>query len=295
VTRRVCMVVALAALVAWTPNPATDDAPRPGFTRLPGLEDRLGELTPGDPSAYLRLGEEAAAVGDSRLACELLARAIKLGAGGVDRRAAGSAALALATLVDSPDDRGWLRALAWSIDPERQRPDWSRGGTDERAEADTGSPDAAAMLWLYLAGESHRARLLDSPETRAALAATPELDGLRRGSIGALIARLDDGWPCPECVGQRFTVERVGDRRIHHLCAHCLGNPGATLDRAELIAALRGELRLERAAGGSWSASIAGGQNDPVGDPDPGELGERLGLDLDAVVWRGGRWVPARP
>lgn len=289
--RTLAVILTLAALTAWAPRPAVDSPTRPVFTRLPGLEARLGELDPRDAGAYLRLGEEVAAVGDDRLATGLFARAVAIGVATGEGRAAASAALALAGGLENPDDRRWVRALAWSIDPERQRPAWATDA-DAPGASEPASPGAAAMLGLLVAGQEHLARLHDSPEVRAALDAVPELAPVRTGSIDQTIRRLGDGWPCPACTSKRFVSERAGDRRIYRPCPRCQGEPGPAFDRAELIGVLRAEVRLSGAAGGSWSAALADGRSAPIVDPDPGELGDRLGLDLRALRWRGGRWVP---
>lgn len=292
--RLACIVIVAGGLVAWAPTSPVDEPMRPVFERLPDLEARLEALVASEPAGYLELGEEVAAIGDARLARELLARAVVLAIKRGDARTAGSGAMALSTLIEGEEDRRWVRALAWSVEPERR---WV-GGAAEEAGADSasaGSADAAAMLWLYLAGEAHRARLLDSAETRAVLDATPELSHIARGTTGQLIEGLAEGWPCPSCVGQRFVSERSGDRRVYRICPHCQGDPGAKLTREQLIWALRAEMRLTGGAGGSWSAAISDGRDSVVGDPDPSELGERLGLDLSAVVWRGGRWVRETP
>lgn len=290
-SRSFTVILMLAILAAWAPRPASDAPARPVFTRLPELEDRLGRLDPSDADAYLRLGEEVAAVGDDRLAIGLFARAVSIGVATGERRTAASAALALASELENPKDQRWVRSLAWSIDPDRQRPPWA-ADADARGEPERASPEAASMLGLLIAGQTHLARLHDSPEIRATLDAVPELAPVRAGSIDEMIRRLDDAWPCPSCTSKRFVSERVGDRRVHRLCPRCQGDPGPTLDRAELIGVLRAEVRLSGGASGSWSAALADGQSTPIADPEAGELGARLGLDLRARRWRGGRWVP---
>lgn len=290
-----CLVAVLPMAWAVQPEPSPSSQ-RDQIEDLPiiSLRARLEALTPSDPLAYYRLGEEVAAEATTtpqrQLAQTLFVLAFEL-----DRRAGGlhgaSIALALADLSRLEQDRRWLRALARSIDPRYAQPDWGASTADQIPPAL--AYRAATVLGQIRAGRGSRVRdELDEPQV---------LDLFQRyesllsphGEPGALqiLRRQGENWPCPECGNSRIVRKANTVPREDILCHTCHGDPGPRLTSEELIAHLRFEARLLDGIAGSWSAQIAADGGAPLRDPDPLELAPTLGVDPRRTLWRDGRWV----
>lgn len=280
---------------------AGGEAELDGETISAALAERLRGLSPADPRAYLMLGEEVAAeargpgqVGLARtlyvLAFELDRRRRDSGASG-DPGLAASACLALADLSRLEEDRRWLVALARSIDRRYASPDWSRAA--QPSYSGEAGFEAAEFLGLVRSGDGHRARdLLAKPEVSQVLEEYERMVG-GLGSSGMLRSMELESrqWPCRQCGNLR--VARLGETNPPRkgICPTCRGNPGPTLDRSALIAQLRFESGLLDGIQSSWSAQMTLDQGAPLREPSASELAPTMGVDADAVYWRGGSWV----
>lgn len=291
-----------------TAPPATTEIPEPPPPPpLPrgmpaDLPARLSALRPGNPDAYLRLGEDVAAAAQDNRGREL-ARTLFGLAFTLDRRRASatvfpsatSAALALAELASTETDRKWYISLARSLDRRLTSPAWTSRGQDQ---ADSSTAYLAAVyVGLVRAGDSIKAqRVLAQPGVRELIHRYERLLSPVNDTGGLLALEQEmSRWPCPECAGKRIVRKFQSIPPQFRLCVVCGGTLGPTLRPEELAAQLRFEARLLSGTARSWAAQIISDGGTPLRDVDPDELPAALGIDPDASLWRGGRWVAEPP
>lgn len=322
-------ILQLSFLLNAAPLPISqpDAPPRPDSTPLKGNQpsppqqppalpylppaaevfaERLTALDPRRPFAYFLLGEEVAdrsSLPEYRtLAATLFVLAFELdrasprdseGVGGVGGMRGGqlaaSACLALADTARDPRDRLWLSALSRTLEPSRQRPEWTRPAPP--ASIDAEGYQVATVVGLVRSGEGGRARqLLKKANVADALARQDSL--LSRLGLGgsSAIIRESERWICPECANQRITRKGRPDGVEGRLCLHCAGNPGPRLTREQLLAQLRFESWMLQGVQRSWAAQSVADGGAPLHDPDPEGVAQVFNVDPKALYWRNGRW-----
>lgn len=262
------------------------------------LRERLRSLSPEDPVGYLMLGEEVAAQASTppeyALARRLLVLALHLNqAKSGPASTTASAALALADVLPSDDDRAWLIGYARLVEPALAR--GSAAGFTSRDVEPPGPAEFEAALTLgrLRAGDGLRARrALREPAVAQAL--RPHAALLSPGSADRAIDALLDltNWPDAECRGQRLIqrTDRTGDVRLE-LCPTCHGDctpdfPG-DLGRGLLLA----EAALLGTTQRSWAADLVRGRHGPLRDPDPADIADRFNVPLDRPYFRDGMWT----
>ena len=274
--------------------------------RWAGLGERLSALEPSEPEGYFLLGEEVAAeamTGAERaLARRLHALAFGLASRqdrGDDRLRA-SAALALADLARTDEDRAWLRAIARSLRPPESGAAAAPGAGGSRAAGSISREaghDAARALGLLRSGDGREAgRLLARDEVEGLL---ERYSGLitETGPVGLMHTLRTEArsWPDDTCRDKRYIVAQVtrnGEQtREIQLCPVCGGSPGWAPEPEIFRGTLRLESKLLDGVQRSWSAQLAADGGAVLRDPDPENLPASLGYEVARSVWRGGRWV----
>ena len=288
---------------------------------LPGLAARLSALVPAQPLDYFLLAEELGQEPQARdaraLARHLYAVGFELARKGGDTRLASSCALGLTELTARSDQRRWLRAIAAIMSPAAQggtldglAPAAGSGGGNASGVKGQGGVNAAQVLTidnadegeqqrvalelctalgLARAGEGRRAAVfLGKPGVRELLR---QYEGvLTEGGMADAEATVQgwiDRWPkCRTCDNRR--VLRRGDSS--RLCSECNGVPGPRLSAEALIVQYRAESLFLRGVHRSWAAQTLADRGEPLRDPEPSLLCERLGVDGSLTVWRNGAW-----
>jgi hypothetical protein len=275
------------------------------------LVARLEALSPQRPRDYFLLAEELAQEPHERearqLARTLYALSFELARASGDAALASSSALGLTELSQRSDQRRWLRAIASVAAPTPVRAGvLSAGGPADASalaaqqlarieRADEGAEQRVALdlvtaIGLARVGEGRRA---------AAFLARPGVRDLLRRYEGVLneggmadaeasVQGWIDRWPrCPTCDNRR--ILRRGD--AGRLCNECEGLPGPRLPIETLIAHYRAESMLLRGVQRSFAAQTLADRGEPLRDPEPARLCERLGIDPSLTVFRAGSWV----
>lgn len=277
-------------------QPAVVSAPLSwrGDTKLPPeIVARLSAISPIDPEALLRAGEDLSSMGSPlsiRVARRVLAGAIEIDRQRGGGRVGAGACLLLAEIATTEPDRRWFAALARALESGASSRSWLHDG-DQSYNADA-AYNAACAVGLVRAGDGLAARqLFKEPGVRDIL-----LDHERLlSTIGepgglAFLEREAAKWPCTECRNDRV-VKVVVNREVQHkLCPICGGNPGPVLSDEAVILQLRLEARLLRGVQRSWAAQLAADRGMPLDDPDPDELSKVLGFDSLAFVFKGDGW-----
>ncbi len=258
--------------------------------------DRLGTLDPGDPGAYLRLGEEILALarteGDRTMARRLFTIAYEGAREAGDRPGVQtSACIALADTTRFERDRRWLWSIVRLIDPRYAAPDWSR--TVERDVSDEAAYRSAVTLGLLRSGNGLRAReMLRDERVREVFDwYSGLLTGTGPGDVLTLLENEAQRWPCPECKNERVVRTPEGGfdgPRVR--CFTCRGNPGWELGEAGMLATLRFESRVLSGVQRSWGAQLAADLGEPLRDPDPAGVADAVGFDASRRVFDGGVW-----
>lgn len=291
------------------PSLAIDQLP------IRGLAARLTALDPVAPERYLQLAEELAAETHLReareLARQLFARAFELdrrlaAAGSSDGSLARSAALGLASLEVNPDRAAWITACARLVGVQGGLPELDR--TRKSAAPALLTPIVAADLGSALAlarsAEGRQAeRFLARPGVRAALEVWEDvLSQGTRSNLSGQVNTWMQQWPkCRTCSNRRFLPgsgntaggsKRADDdsRPPAVLCSQCKGNPGPNLSGEQLTDLVRGEALLLRGVYRSWAAQILVDGSSAYRPPRPERLLTELGIDAQAMVYRGKGW-----
>ncbi len=229
---------------------------------VPALRQRLRDLKPSDPMAYLELAEEVADVAGGGVGKNLdLARHLFALAAALDPPRLGrSGCLALADLAEGRNDRRRLLALAWLL-----------------------SGRVSAVGLADVTGPPTRDRL-------AALAVSEALSHYRRGK-GALALAALKAPGAMDLLQSHGDVLRGGTARFLADCALYRGRQRPMVSHRDLVTMLRLEAALLSGPVRNWSGEIllSGGQ--PLIEVDPGRLAETLGVDTTRPYYRNGRWV----
>lgn len=284
------MTVGVIAQTPRTPEPLAWASERDA-----ALDARLAALDPADPMSYFELGEDVVSLfpgeGGYRLARELFALSYALDeAQGGRLGLAPSAALALAEITESPEERRWLLTMARTIREGGDRRDDDSGVSRERAQA-------AEALSLHRGGEYQRLRpLLRRIELRRALRDA----GLERADVEKLAALVERDAATDRDEGR---VDRR-TRDEEDLSPHPRngGNPGPGLSTDETVLSLRAELLLVGASPTSWASDLVVRSGAPARDLDPAEMLTTAGVRADRSAWspgsrgwQNGRWVEVLP
>jgi hypothetical protein len=265
-------------------------------------KERLEALHPGNPAAYLELGEEiqgtppeAATTGAQAAALRRLVIELYTLAFEIDRTrpgmhaTAGSAARALASLSARGEERRWLEAVSRTLDRQQAPPPWM--ARPEVPSVESEAFRAATCVGLIRSGDGIQARkLLERPEVRSLLERSNlllERLGFSGGSDR--LFREAERWPCPTCANQRVT-KRAGSPNDPRLCTNCDGVPGPKLSDSELLALLQFESWLLDGRQRSWAAQTTADAGAPLRDPDPAGVAGTFRVDASKVYWRRGAW-----
>lgn len=267
---------------------------------VPDLIAKLGKLSPGEPVGYFRLGEEVAeerqVPGARQLAARLFVLAYHLDSHAPQQLGiAHSSALALAALASTQPEKRWLRALAAQVDLSDPDPaaQLGRMRVEPTPVSERAAVQIASALGYIRAGEGRRAMtLLNRPGNWAVV---EEFEGILESGGAARVRSLADQWTsCPECHNRRVVTaapaQRGGSPTVS-LCKTCEGIPGPKLSNGELIGQLRLEVSLLRGIQRGWAAQLLADGGDPLRDPTPRELAIRYRVNVDAVLFRDGRWI----
>jgi hypothetical protein len=296
---------------------ATHRQPSLAIDQLPirGLSARLTNLDPATPERYLQLAEELAAETHLReareLARQLFARAFELDRLLVANRKsdgalARSAALGLASLEANPDRAAWLSACARLV--AQQGASLDAGLSRQTVAPALLSPIVAADLGSALSlarnAEGRQAeRYLSRPGVRQALEMWEDVlsQGTRNNLSGQVNSWMQQ-WPrCRTCGNRRIVpgTQTPGSKRATDedrkpqaiLCPQCQGNPGPAMSGEQLTDIVRGEALLLRGVYRSWAAQILVDGASSYRPPRPERLLMELGIDPQAMVYRGGKWI----
>ena len=257
---------------------------------------RLEALRPEDPQGYFLLAEEVADTAETGDAVHL-ARTLYVLAFHLElRRAAhgaiaASAAVGLAQIERLERDRRWLLAMAGAIDHRYASPDWNVPASVSVSEETAYL--AATAIGLARSGDGREAkRLLEDRGVKDLLRRYERAIG-STGETGALfrIEKYTEQWPCRECGNARVVTKPTERGPELRLCSTCRGNPGPRLSDEEFVAQLRFESYLLNGIQRSWAAQTMVDHGAPLRDPDPGDLAEAMGVDVNKPYWRSGQWV----
>ncbi|MGH7245144.1 MAG: hypothetical protein ACREJD_17145 [Phycisphaerales bacterium] len=293
--KRACLILA-SILFACTVSIAQPVAPPP--TPFDDSElARLATLKPGNPSAYLELGEDMLETPDSpervEMIRQLLVRALEYGRAKPDqRRTAASAAIALASMSKREGDRLWLRSIAAILEPSSA--EFAPARKAKEQESQVAAARASLFLTQLRSGAGIEARdSLNAKGVRHVLEDHErELSALGSISVQDLESEAKK-WPCTECAGTGMIVPPKGQRGPAKICPICGGQPGMKLSLPDFAAQLRLQRRLTGATSEPWGSLIATEGASPARDPDPANVAPAFGADVKLSVWRDGQWVAA--
>jgi|GEM_PF-2114470 len=276
-----------------------DPAPRrtPSVTITPEnptltLDQRLEQLRPDNPAAYLQAGEELLAVGRERAAEHALVLALTIGAAQGERHTAASAALALRARTEHPDQRQLLRALADTLSPDLVTHAWLLESADAGASRETARSAARVLLDIRRARGDAALEGLRDLAVRDLLTSQPELRaiaGNERTTVPEYLAAMARAWPCPDCDNERIIRQR--GVATPELCPHCHADPGPRLPNAQQSAWLTVETRL-LANDPLWSDIGAFPElNEPIAQPSVEAVPRLFGVDVTRTHYRNGDWT----
>ncbi len=257
---------------------------------MPDSEQRLGRLRPSDPAEYFLLGErliehpDTLPVGRQTLAvCVLLAAES-------DPSLAAGAAVALASVASSAEERLGLWSLAVELDPVR--------GRDRRWAAGSG---AGAAELDRLAGRTLGAlRVNDRDATgvlrdNAAVRTRIVEEGVRLGHdisrLTAVLAKWESDAQNDPCRGQLSIRVREGSTFLQHPCPHPSYHHGLQTDSPDWAMMVGIEMSLLGATPDSWSAQAAVGLDSAVPVWTLDRVAGAYGVSRARPVRRSGRWA----
>ncbi len=229
---------------------------------VPALRQRLHDLKPSNPMAYLELGEEVAdaACGGVGGNLDLARHLFKLAAALDVPRFGRSGCLALADLAEGVNERRRLLALAWLLS----------GRVSAVGLADATGPG--------------------TPDRIAALAVSEALSHYRRGQGALALAALKEPGAM-ELLQAHGDVLRGGTARFLADCELYRGRRRPMVSHRDLVTMLRLEAALLSGPARNWSGEILVSGGRPLIEVDPGRLAETLGVDTTRPYYRNGRWV----
>lgn len=272
-------------------NPRATERAAPPASGLDAWRDRMALVAPEAPETYLLLAEEmldgATDPAVTRVATELLARAVTFGYAAGDTATASSAALALADASSDPSTRRALRGLARWLEPRLAPAAWN----EPRRATNAGSTDyqIAVAIGNARSGLGQFVdRALRRPEVSTRADATsPMLEQMGLSGGRDWIERTADASPCPECSNNLIT-RRGNERR---LCGTCKGMPGPVLALTEYVATLRAELFLLRGDESEWSRQIVMDGGEPLQLLDVTGVARVYNIDATKGYFRSGKWT----
>lgn len=290
------MAGASAPSVALQPQDKTLD-----LTQIPisNLEYRLGELDPSKPEGYFLLAELVASEA-SRPEARILARQLYTLAHDLDRKSGAraglrtSCCLGLAAIEPRADRQRWLMAMARvQAPPGASLPALTSKRSVLGGASDDLVLELCAVLSFARAGDGRRAEVVLQKPGVSELLAASDVALTEGGSGTQRILRAIADWPqCPDCKNRRFVMRSEGTQKLRErVCPTCGGVPGPRWPDSEIVAQLRVESALLRGTQRAWSAQVLADGGSPLRDPEPGELAAEMGVDVQATVWRNGRWV----
>lgn len=267
-----CLILGLA------PVPITDS------------EQRLGRLSPSSPAEYFLLGErliehaDTLSVGRQTLAIGALLAADS------DRSLAAGAAVALASVASTADERRGLWSLAVELDPVR--------GEDRRWTAGSGGGTAELDR---LAGRTLGALRINDREATNVLRDNPAVrtriveEGARLGHNLSLLAGVLSKWESDvqndPCRGQLSMRVREGAVFLQHPCPHPSYHHGLQTDSSDWAMMVGIEMSLLGATPDSWSAQAAVRLDSAVPVWTLDRIAEVYGVSRTRPVRRNGRWT----
>ncbi len=227
---------------------------------VPALRQRLRDLKPSNPMAYLELAEEVADAAGGARYLDLARHLFALAAAIDPPRLGRSGCLALADLAEGANDRRRLLALAW-----------------------------------LLSGRASAAGLADAtgPETHdrlAALAVSEALSHYRRGK-GALALAALQAPGAMDLLQAHGDVLRGGTARFLADCELYRGRQRPMVSHRDLVTMLRLEAALLSGPVRNWSGEILLSGGRPLIEVDPGRLAETTVVDTTRPYYRNGRWA----
>lgn len=304
--RGVIALACLLALVTMAGVSAPSVAVQPqdktlDLTQIPiaNLAFRLGELEPSKPEGYFLLAELVASEA-ARPEARILARQLYTLAHDLDRKSGAraglrtSCCLGLAAIEPRSDRQRWLMAMARvQAPPGANLPALSSRRSVLGGASDELVLELCAVLSYARAGEGRRAEVVLQRPGVSELLAACEVPLSEGGSGTQRILRAIADWPqCPDCKNRRFVMRSEGTQKLRErVCPTCGGVPGPRWPDNELVAQLRVESALLRGTQRAWSAQVLADGGSPLRDPEPDELAAEMGVDINATVWRNGRWT----
>lgn len=271
-----------------TPPSVTIPQENPTLT----LDQRLEQLRPDNPAAYLQAGEELLAVGRERSAEHALVLALSIGAAQGDRHTAASAALALRSRTQHPDQRQLLRALADTLSPELVTHAWLMDTDDSGPSTETFRRAARVLLDIRRARGDAALEGLRDLAVRDLLTSQPELRVIasnERTTVPEYLAAMARAWPCPDCDNER-TIRQRGVA-TPELCPRCHADPGPRLANDRQGAWLTVETRL-LATDPLWSdIAVFPELNEPIAQPTVEAVPRLFGVDVTRTHYRNGDWT----
>lgn len=286
-----CVLAALVSLGLSQPAvpPVPSAAVAPPGNPIARAETTLSNLNPGRPSEYLRAGELLIEREATReVGRQALALAILLSAEN-DPALGASAAVALASVAPTEDERTGLWSVAVGLDPSR-RDDrlWLPAGPADAAASDA---LAARVLGGLRTNDPEAVALLgDRPELRERIFAEGERlrhDGARVRAVLASWLRNAENDPCR---GRMTMRVREGGGFVQTPCPSPHLHHGAVISEDwRMMVGI--ELALLGATPSSWPAQAAVGLDAGISVWTPERIAEAYAVSADRPLRRNGRWV----
>lgn len=293
------------SVCAQTPPPA-EASPSTAPTAspvnpLPSMDERLGQLSPADPSGYFLLGEEARDENHLELAIRLFVLAAALDGDRYGR----SVCLALADIekqrgqsMEESDLRSLASLLTGSSDSDSSE---SLGIKAAEREYRRSASLLSAMLGFYRQGEGQKA--LAALELNAATERLVKEFGRSFGSIGQVISFCRNYPRCPTCRNERIIICPTCHGRSAQgqcplcggqhfiICNVCRGTPGEHISNDELDSMLLFEVALQSGDEASWSARMAVDQARARPVLDLSMLPRWYDINTAMTLYRDSEWV----
>jgi hypothetical protein len=279
-----CLCLAILALML-----AGSAQPSPQAS-APDAEQRLAALRPDDPGSYLLIGERLIErLETMRLGRETLAIAVPLAADS-DPSLAASAAVALASVAESVDERRGLWSLAVELDPVR--------GVDLRWTAGAGAraagPAREAGRTLAALRVNDRAGAVAMAENSALRSRIIE-EGVRLGHnvdrLTAVLGKWESDALNDPCRGQLTIRVRDGAGFLQQPCPDPSYHHGLRTDSPDWAMMVGIEMSLLGTTPDSWNAQAAVGLDSALPVWTLERVAKAYGVSRTRPVRRSGRWA----
>lgn len=277
-----CLVV-LALTLAGSTQPSAQ-------TPAPGPEQRLAELRPSDLGLYLLVGERLIERAETaRLGRETLAIGVLLAADSDPSLAAG-AAVALASVAESVDERRGLWSLAVELDPVRGEDHCWTAGDGARA-AGPAREAARALAALRVNDRDGAVAMAENSELRSRIIE----EGVRLGHnvdrLTAVLVKWESDALNDPCRGQLTMRIRDGASFLQAPCPDPSYHHGLRTDSPDWAMMVGIEMSLLGTTPDSWNAQAAVGLDSALPVWTLERLASAYGVSRTRPVRRSGRWT----